>query len=57
MYSNKKSFLIVTASIGAGHNRAAEAIGNEIKIKYPQAEIHIVDFMSTKTAYLNGFLK
>jgi processive 1,2-diacylglycerol beta-glucosyltransferase len=57
MYSNKKSFLIVTASIGAGHNRAAEAIGNEIKIKYPQAEVHIVDFMSTKTAYLNGILK
>ncbi|WP_110953632.1 MGDG synthase family glycosyltransferase [Anaerosinus massiliensis] len=57
MYSNKKNFLIVTASIGAGHNRAAEAIGNEIKIKYPQAEIHIVDFMSTKTAYLNGILK
>lgn len=57
MYLNKKKFLIVTASIGAGHNRAAEAIGNEIKNKYPQAQVHIVDFMSTKTAYLNGFLK
>lgn len=57
MYSNKKSFLIVTASIGSGHNRAAEAIASEIKIKYPNAQIHTVDFMSTKTAYLNGFLK
>lgn len=57
MYSDKKSFLIVTASIGSGHNRAAEAIAGEIKIKYPQAKIHTVDFMSTKTAYLNGFLK
>ena len=57
MYSNKKNFLIVTASIGSGHNRAAEAIASEIKIKYPNAQVHTVDFMSTKTAYLNGFLK
>ena len=56
-YPEKRNFLIVTASIGAGHNRAAEAIGNEIKGRYPQAGVHIVDFMSTKTAYLNGFLK
>jgi len=53
----KKKFLIVTASIGSGHNKAAEALVNEIKIKHPDAEIHMVDFMSTKTAYLNGFLK
>lgn len=53
----KKSFLIVTASIGSGHVKAAEAISGEIKIKYPDAHIHIVDFMSTETAYLNGFLK
>lgn len=57
MYADKKNFLIVTASIGAGHNRAAEAIADEIKIKYPAAKIQIVDFMSSKTAYLNGFLK
>ncbi len=57
MYANKKNFLIVTASIGSGHNRAAQAIGNEIRSKYPQANIHIVDFMSTKTAYLNMLLK
>lgn len=57
MYSTNKSFLIVTASIGTGHTSAAEAIGSELKCKYPMAEIHIVDFMSTKTAYLNGFLK
>jgi processive 1,2-diacylglycerol beta-glucosyltransferase len=53
----KKKFLVVTASIGSGHNKAAEALVNEIKIKHPDAEIHMVDFMSTKTAYLNGFLK
>lgn len=57
MYSDKTRFLIVAASIGSGHMRAAEAVGSEIKRKYPQAEIRIVDFMSAKTAYLNGFLK
>lgn len=57
MYSNRKNFLIVTASIGSGHNRAAEAIAEEIKIKYPQAKVNIIDFMSSNTAYLNGFLK
>ena len=53
----KQNILIVTASIGSGHNKAAEAISNEMKIKYPDAAVHTVDFMSTKTAYLNGFLK
>lgn len=57
MYSDKTRFLIVTASIGSGHTRAAEAISSEIKRKYPQAEIKVVDFMSAKTAYLNGFIK
>lgn len=57
MHANDKNFLIVTASIGAGHNRAAEAIESEIRLKHPNAQIHIADFMSTKTAYLNGFLK
>lgn len=57
MYVKNKKYLIVTASIGSGHNRAAQAIGNEIKNTDPDAEIHIVDFMSTKTAYLNMLLK
>jgi processive 1,2-diacylglycerol beta-glucosyltransferase len=57
MYSDGTRFLIVTASIGSGHTRAAEAVADEIKRKYSQAEIEIVDFMSSQTAYLNGFLK
>ncbi len=57
MYSDKTRFLLVTASIGAGHTRAAEAVGGELKKKHPKAEITVVDFMSAKTAYLNGFLK
>lgn len=54
---HNKNVLIITASIGSGHNKAAEAISNEMKAKYPAASIHTVDFMSTKTAYLNGLLK
>ena len=57
MQNEHNNFLIVTASIGAGHNRAAQAIAAEIKAENPTAKIHIVDFMSTKTAYLNNMLK
>jgi len=54
---HKRNILIVTASIGSGHNKAAEAVSNEMKIKYPKSHIAVVDFMSTETGYLNGFLK
>lgn len=52
-----KNILIVTASIGSGHNKAAAAVGNELKNHYPNAHINIVDFMSPETAYLNDLLK
>lgn len=57
MQNDNNSFLVVTASIGSGHNRAAQAIAAEIKTKYPTATVNIVDFMSAKTAYLNNMLK
>ena len=44
MQNEHNNFLIVTASIGAGHNRAAQAIAAEIKAENPTAKIHIVDF-------------
>ena len=53
----KRSYLIVTASIGSGHIKAAEAIGNEIKRKYPAADIRIVDFMSRETAWIHWLMK
>lgn len=34
---HKKNFLIVTASIGSGHVKAAEAVAHEIKTKYADA--------------------
>lgn len=52
-----KKVLIVTASIGSGHVRAAEAIRQEISREYPQTEVQVVDFMSKETAYLNALLK
>lgn len=53
----KKSFLIVTASIGSGHVKAAEAVAHEIKTEYADASIRIVDFMSGETSWLNAFMK
>ncbi len=53
----QKNILIVTASIGSGHNKAAAAISNELKNRYPNAHINVVDFMSPDTAYLNDLLK
>ena len=52
-----KKVLIVTASIGSGHVRAAEAIRQEISREYPETEVQVVDFMSKETAYLNALLK
>jgi processive 1,2-diacylglycerol beta-glucosyltransferase len=49
--------LVVTASIGSGHVRAAEAISHEVIRQYPDADVRVVDFMSSETAYLNAFLK
>lgn len=53
----KKSILIVTASIGSGHNKAAEAVCNEIKTKYPDSSVNVVDFMSKEAGYINCLLK
>ena len=49
--------LIVTASIGSGHVRAAEAIHQAIRDEYPHAAVNIVDFMSRETSWLNALLK
>ena len=54
---HKKNFLIVTASIGSGHVKAAEAVAHEIKTKYADASIRIVDFMSGETSWINALMK
>ena len=52
-----KNILVVTASMGAGHNKAANAVAEAIKRKYPVNKINVIDFMSTETAYFNSLVK
>lgn len=52
-----KNILVVTASMGYGHNKAANAVAEAIKRKYPVNKINVIDFMSTETAYFNSLVK
>ena len=52
-----KNFLLVTASIGSGHEKAAMAIAQGIKEKYPQGNINIVDFMRWDISLVNAIMK
>ena len=52
-----KNILIVTASMGSGHNKAANAVAEAIKRKYPVNKVDVVDFMSTETGYFNSLVK
>lgn len=53
----QRRFLIMTASIGSGHIRAAEAVERELRQQYPEADIRTVDFMSHRTSIFHGLLK
>ena len=53
----KKRILILTASIGAGHIKAAEAIAAELRELMPEAELTTVDFMASSTSRLHAFMK
>ena len=48
----KKRILILTASIGSGHIKAAEAVAGEIRRQAPEVELITVDFMSRETSFL-----
>lgn len=52
-----KRFLLLTASIGSGHEKAAGAIADGIKEHFPGARLDTVDFMSWDTSWVNGFMK
>jgi processive 1,2-diacylglycerol beta-glucosyltransferase len=52
-----RNVLIVTASVGAGHNQAAQAIGAELERRYPAARVVIADFMGEENSHLNALLK
>lgn len=49
--------LILTASIGSGHIKAAEAVRQELYRQLPGAEITTVDFMSRHTSLLHWLMK
>ena len=52
-----KKFLLLTASVGSGHEKAAGAIAEGIKKTFPLAKLDIVDFMSWHTSFINAFMK
>lgn len=53
----KRKFLIMTASIGAGHTQAAMAVRDALAEKFPDAEIHMLDFMDRRISVFNSMLK
>jgi processive 1,2-diacylglycerol beta-glucosyltransferase len=57
MPADVKNVLIVSASVGAGHNQAAKAVAEGIKRRYPGANATIVDFMAGESSYLNTLVK
>ena len=57
MKSSAKSFLIVTASVGSGHEKAAAAVAESIQKQHPDAVINIIDFMSMQTSWINALMK
>ncbi|SFA95944.1 MGDG synthase family glycosyltransferase [Selenomonas ruminantium] len=52
-----KKILILTASIGSGHIKAAEAVAQELKRQQPETEIVTVDFMARSTSFWHWLTK
>ena len=48
--------LILTASIGSGHIKAAEAVETELRRLLPDAEITTVDFMARRISRIHSFM-
>lgn len=57
MPDKASKIMIVSASVGAGHNQAARAVAAGINRLYPAARIDIVDFMGEENSYLNTLVK
>lgn len=52
-----KKFLLLTASVGSGHEKAAMAIARGIEKSFPDDRLDIVDFMSWQTSVINALMK
>lgn len=57
MAGSFERILIVSASVGAGHDQAASAIGAEIERRFPAARVTVADFMGEENSHLNALLK
>lgn len=52
-----RSYLIVTASIGSGHMKAAEALAAALSREEPGAHVAVVDFTKRDTAWVTWLMK
>ncbi|MCR5756884.1 MAG: glycosyltransferase [Selenomonas sp.] len=52
-----KKILILTASIGSGHIKAAEAVAQELNRQHPGAEVITIDFMARSTSFWHWLTK
>lgn len=52
----RSRILIISASIGTGHTKAAQAIAMQVRRRYPEAVVETVDFMADGY-YLNRLIK
>ena len=52
-----RSYLIVAASIGSGHMKAAEALAAALLRAEPEAHVAVVDFTRRDTAWVTWFMK
>lgn len=57
MFTPFKRVLIVSASVGAGHQQAAKALAIEIRRNNPGTQVRIADFMGGEQSYLNSLVK
>lgn len=53
----KRTILILSASIGAGHIKAAEAIRDELAAQFPEDRIKMLDFMDRRISLFHWMLK
>lgn len=51
----RRSMLILTGSLGDGHNKAAQAIMEAAQNRYPELEVKVVDFLQWTHPYLHSF--
>ncbi len=53
----KRKILIMSASIGAGHVKAAEAIRKELEDRFPEDSVRVLDFMDRRISVFHWLLK